>query len=1097
MVAASYVQDSFAGGEIAKSVQGQFSNPKYRSWMNVCLNGFPMEQEAWTRRPGSMYCGTTRNGSPGRVFTFEFKQSSPYTVEVTDGFFRYRNGPTLATTNDPQTVTSISAASPALVTTGTHNWATGDQVMPVNFVGAARLQNRVLQITVTGPTTFTIRDAATGANIDGATVGAFTSGKIIRILQTAAPYTGGLWSNLRFVQADIPIDQGTTPGAVLLHANFKPYVLKVETVPTPTKFASFSVTPISFRDGPYFDPIGHGALLTPSAKTGIITATITFPAYDATIAYQTGDLVASVGVNYRSKVDENQNNVPAATPTKWEVVSTGVAIGPKGFQGTDVGRLMRLYSEPPIWDVATPYTAAAPISWVSYPSGVDGGFSYWRCLVNSTGVTPGSDATKWALDPGAALWSWGRITGLTNLIDPFLANSVNIGTLTQGGNLAAAFDGITNQTAAQSASFDNGNFSNTQYVGKDYHLASAQAIESVTIVPPSDAGFGFGFIFGVSSGIFFTVTPTITINLRGKASAPANSADGTLLGTSGVLTNNAVPVIINSNDIVTTFNYVWVEIISVIDPGSGAIPFNNRISVAEVQFFNPVATGAGNAVKLQILGDKLLYTTPVRVWRLGLFSDTTGWPTCGTYHEGRLWLSGTVGNRIDGSKSNDPFNFAPTNNDGTVVANNAISYVFASADVNPIFWMDPHYLGIVCGTQAGEWLVQATSSNLPLTPTTIQAHRYTKYNCANILPARTNLTLMVVQTFKRELLEYFSDVFNNQFAAHDMMLYGKHLVTSGIQEIVYQQELVPIVWARLGNGNLIGITYSRKSIVSSAEPEIKGIHRHELGAGLNVESICVGADSAGLLDALVFVANDPVDQGRHVEMLSNVFLEGDNPVNAWFLDDAVKPTSTVSSNVPVTGAPYGGLTMNGLWHLNSKTVQVYAAGLDCGQQETGTPPSDFLVTNGSLFVPYGDGISAGSAAGQFTQTFAEAAATAGQIVVGSTYTSDGQIVRPNAPAESGARNGPAFGKLRRNQQYSVLVDQTAGLSIGTRFDKLDPVLFNADAGPPQAAGQFFSGIYRAPIQDDDTFDGMLCWRITRPFPATIAAIGAFIHSKDI
>ena len=31
-------------------------------------------------------------------------------------------------------------------------------------------------------------------------------------------------------------------------------------------------------------------------------------------------------------------------------------------------------------------------------------------------------------------------------------------------------------------------------------------------------------------------------------------------------------------------------------------------------------------------------TTACKTWRLGLFSNTTGYPTCGTYHEGRLWL---------------------------------------------------------------------------------------------------------------------------------------------------------------------------------------------------------------------------------------------------------------------------------------------------------------------------------------------------------------------------------------------------------------------------------------------------------------------------
>jgi hypothetical protein len=45
-------------------------------------------------------------------------------------------------------------------------------------------------------------------------------------------------------------------------------------------------------------------------------------------------------------------------------------------------------------------------------------------------------------------------------------------------------------------------------------------------------------------------------------------------------------------------------------------------------------------------------------------------------------------------------------------------------------------------------------------------------------------------------------------------------------------------------------------------------------------------------------------------------------------------------------------------------------------------------------------------------------------------------------------------------------------------------------------GQVFSGIFWAPVTDDNSFDGMLCWRVLRPVPATIAAIGGFVHTQD-
>jgi len=77
MAAASYTQLNFLGGEWSKSFQGRFDRPDYRTAMNVCLNGMPLEQGPWTRRPGSRFCATTRNGTVGRLVSFDLKQSSP------------------------------------------------------------------------------------------------------------------------------------------------------------------------------------------------------------------------------------------------------------------------------------------------------------------------------------------------------------------------------------------------------------------------------------------------------------------------------------------------------------------------------------------------------------------------------------------------------------------------------------------------------------------------------------------------------------------------------------------------------------------------------------------------------------------------------------------------------------------------------------------------------------------------------------------------------------------------------------------------------------------------------------------------------------
>jgi hypothetical protein len=302
-----------------------------------------------------------------------------------------------------------------------------------------------------------------------------------------------------------------------------------------------------------------------------------------------------------------------------------------------------------------------------------------------------------------------------------------------------------------------------------------------------------------------------------------------------------------------------------------------------------------------------------------------------------------------------------------------------------------------------------------------------------------------------------------------------------------------VIWMRDEVGALRGATYKRENLNSSQGPSFNGWHRHTMGSGRTMESICTGASSGGNLDALFAVTNEAATGIRHVELLTDLFEEGGDLSDTWLLDDAISPSSTTTTDVASAGFPYGGLTINGLWHLNGKTVQITANGIDLGQRSAlDTSFTDFVVANGSVTIPYADGISAGPGAGLFDATFAATAT----IVVGFTFTSDGQIVKPMTSQESGTRSGPAFGKKRRTHQYALQTVNSAGMSIAARFDKLNPITFKSDANVMMAAGQMFTGTYQDTLNDEYTYDSMLCWRVSRPLPATVVAIGGFIHTQD-
>lgn len=1111
MPAASYAVPGFLGGEISQFAQGRFDAPAYKISLNVCLNAFPTEIGAWTPRPGTAYAGHTRGGNPGAVKRWDFNQSTPYTLEFTDGHVRFRVGTTIATNNDSQSVTSISAANPAVVTVSGNAPATGSTVMFGNLGATCpTLQNRQFTFTNTGTHTGTITDAITGVNIDGSTLGPgpAAAATMASIQDITSPYVSGAWGTLRLVQADSV--------AFALQSQNTPQAVTIATQPTAGASAIFALAAANFEDGPYLDPFTNGVQANPNQTTGVVKITLSFPAYVATTSYAIGDFVTSSSVNYESLIDQNVGNTPASSPSAWNPVSAGAAINNgQGFLGTDVGRFVRFFSEPAAWAVGTTYSAGTVVSY--NPTNVPGASTYWQSLTGSNvGHIPGADLTNWELvAPGATLpavngisstaaaagpaqWTWGKIVSLANLISGSLSGSLNIGTLTGNGGLAAAFNGTVSQVSTACAALATSSSSLNAYIGKNYSGASAQAINSVTVVPSTDDGFavsgrGQGGGGGISS---------VVLNLRAKASSPSSPSDGTLLGTSGNVGNTVSPVSINSSDAVTTWNYVWVEIIVNWNrPVSG-----NEIFVSQVEFYNPPGTGTGNAVNVELLGPALLYTTPIITWRLGAYSNTTGFPTCGCYAGGRLWLGGVQPGKFDASTTDDitngTVNFAPTDQYGGVNNNNGISYTFKADGTNPIFWMKPivqnqALRGIVMGTQAREWFVFPPTSG-PLTATNIDAIPATKNGCANVLPVETEHTTVFVQRYSVKLLEYFSDVFSGKFTAPNLADQAQHIPRSGIVELAYTHATTPIIWGRGNDGSLFGLTYKRDTLMTAQGPTYKGWHRHQLGSGRTVTSLSDGPSTGGNLDALTMVTNDAATGIYHVEVLTDQLDELTPLAQSWFVDDGIVPTSTVSTNTPsLPTYPYGSLTLNGLWAHNGKTISVFAGGLDCG---------DFTVSNGSVIVPYGDSISWGPGGGLFTAAFA-AGLPANQIIAGFTYNSDGQLVRPQTPPEVGTRNGPALGKRRRFHKVAMLLNNLAmgntrnqsALSIGRDFNHLSPVIIAPETVPNQARltpGQSFSGVWKDTVQGDSDYDGMVAWRISRPLPGNIAAIEPLLEGQD-
>lgn len=200
------------------------------------------------------------------------------------------------------------------------------------------------------------------------------------------------------------------------------------------------------------------------------------------------------------------------------------------------------------------------------------------------------------------------------------------------------------------------------------------------------------------------------------------------------------------------------------------------------------------------------------------------------------------------------------------------------------------------------------------------------------------------------------------------------------------------------------------------------------------------------------------------------------------------------------------ITLYGFFHLVGKTVQACIGGLDCG---------DYTVdTDGSVTVPFVTGNAlftaaylasvdgyAGEQAVSVTYYLDDVLTTVTvPVVIGVGYTSRGQLLRPEVPADVRSPTGSGLAKMKRTHQYGLLLSNTGvgAVSVGTDFTRtMYDITFKDDTDTTVAATEMISGVYwSSNIDDSYSFDSMLGWEITRPLPATVCATQQFIETSE-
>jgi hypothetical protein len=253
MARVSSIITNFRAGEISPRLEGRIDLQKYNEAVKDLSNMIVFPQGGTTRRPGTYYAGTTKDGGEVRLINFEFSDTQAYVLEFGNNYIRiFKDGGLVTETTTA--ITGITQANPAVVTAASHGLSNGDRVFIASVGGMTEVNNR--EFTVAGATANTFELSG----IDSSAFTAYTSGGTVgKIVEVTTTYTTAQLSTINYAQsADV---------LYLAQESHAPAKL------TRASDTSWTLADIDFKDGPWLDENITATTLYASADTGSVTLT--------------------------------------------------------------------------------------------------------------------------------------------------------------------------------------------------------------------------------------------------------------------------------------------------------------------------------------------------------------------------------------------------------------------------------------------------------------------------------------------------------------------------------------------------------------------------------------------------------------------------------------------------------------------------------------------------------------------------------------------------------------------------------------------------------------------------------------------------------
>lgn len=414
-------------------------------------------------------------------------------------------------------------------------------------------------------------------------------------------------------------------------------------------------------------------------------------------------------------------------------------------------------------------------------------------------------------------------------------------------------------------------------------------------------------------------------------------------------------------------------------------------------------------------------------WELGLLHGGDKYPRSGAFFRNRFaFLVNSVnGPQVCLSVSGDYNNFADMEF-GEQVTESAITVPVLSTEYNEGQWL---FAGDVLfvGTGSAEFFIDQTNTSSALANDNIKISQISNVGSKAIKPVRVGAHIFFVDRFGLSLRDLSYNYYNDGYDQVDISILGKHLFSSRIVAMAYQEVPDKLLWCLTGDGEAVALTFS-------AEQEVAALSRHDF-SGV-AESLAIVPDFESNSDVLWLEIKRMINKKslRTIEMAElgmplawpdNISwaenlakrsaLERDYVLNhAFYLDGAVLFERERNDTR---------VELDGLDHLEGEVVSIFADGAICDKQ---------VVIGGKISIK------------PLTKRILVGKEIVSSYIPQSFYLAD--------------ETGTGIGEPERINHLSLMLYHSGGGSIGEDEAHLSDILYRPTDGTLDTPHSLFTGI---------------------------------------